>query len=150
MVHSLVLGTHVAAGAVGLVAGATALVARKRRGPHPTAGVVYQLSVLGLSTSAVGLALFDPGRLWWLALIGVATQAAALGGWWVARLRFPGWLPWHVRLMCGSYVSFVTGFLVTNWSSPLAWFLPTIVATPLIARATARRSAPPRPREVAA
>ena len=44
----------------------------------------------------------------------------------------------HVGLMAGSYVSLVTALLVVNWSNPLAWILPTVIGTPLIARATAR------------
>jgi len=40
--------------------------------------------------------------------------------------------------MAGSYVSLVTALLVVNWSSPLAWILPTVIGTPLIARSAAR------------
>jgi len=40
--------------------------------------------------------------------------------------------------MCGSYVSLVTALLVVSWDSPLAWILPTVIGSPLIARARAR------------
>ena len=42
--------------------------------------------------------------------------------------------------MCGSYISLVTALLVVNWGSPLAWILPTVVGSPLIA-VTSRRAA---------
>lgn len=143
---NLLLGFHVAAGVAGLVIGPVAMTARKRRGLHTRAGLAYQAAVALLTTTAVGLAALEWGRLWWLALIAVATEAAALGGWWARRRAFRGWIRWHVQLMAGSYVSFVTAFLVVNWSSPLAWVLPTVVASPLIARASARapRSLEPR------
>lgn len=73
-------------------------------------------------------------------MIAAATEAAALVGWFVRRRHRPGWLPWHVSLMCGSYVSFLTAFLVVNWHTPLAWILPTVIGSPLIAM-SARRAA---------
>lgn len=71
-------------------------------------------------------------------MIAVATESAALIGWIVKRRHPPGWLPVHVGFMCGSYVSFVTAFLVVNWESPLAWILPTLIGSPLIALAVRR------------
>ncbi len=62
--------------------------------------------------------------------------------------------------MCGSYLSFVTAALVVNWTSPLAWLLPTAVGTPLIIWAVQRATHPsirpstlppqPMPREMSA
>ncbi len=98
-----------------------------------------------MTTTALLLVAAAPARLWWLGLIAVATEAAAVGGWAMRRRHPPGWLAWHIRLMSASYVSFVTAALVVNWSSPLAWIVPTLVGTPLIARAAARAGAP-RPR----
>jgi hypothetical protein len=133
---------HIAAGLVGLGAGALALLAPKRRGRHVRAGTVYQGATVVLSTSSVGLVALDPS-LWWLGLIAVATQVAAGTGWLVARRRPAGWLVWHVNLLAGSYVSFVTAFLVVNIDSIAAWIVPTLVASPLIARASARAAQSP-------
>ncbi len=44
----------------------------------------------------------------------------------------------HIGAMCGSYVSFVTAFLVVNIDGPIWWFLPTLVGSPLIAWASKR------------
>ncbi|MGI8549830.1 MAG: hypothetical protein ACR2PL_03375 [Dehalococcoidia bacterium] len=144
--HTLLLFIHICAGVTGLLLGPLAMTARKRRGLHTRAGTAYQVAVAVLTASAVGLAMLAWDRLWWFVLIAAGTEAAALGGLWVRRRRFAGWLPWHVSLMCGSYVSFVTALLVVNWGSPLAWILPTVIGSPLITRAAARV----RPRPVRA
>lgn len=145
MLRSVVLAVHVVAGVAGLALGPLAMSAAKGPGRHTRAGTAYQGAVAVVAITALGLAALAWARLWPLALIAVLTEAAALAGWWLARRRVAGWLPWHVRLMCGSYVSLVTALLVVNWGSPLAWVAPTLVGSPLIAlavsRATTRQSA---------
>jgi hypothetical protein len=138
--RSLLLAAHVSAGFVGLLVGAAALLARERRRWHVRWGLAYQAVVALMTSSAVVLAATAAATPWGLVVIAVATEAAAVTGWVVARRRRPGWLPLHVSLVAGSYVSFVTAALVVNWSSPLAWVLPTLIGSPLIAR-VARRSA---------
>jgi Predicted membrane protein (DUF2306) len=137
--REILLGVHIAVGTVGLLVGPAAMLAPKRRGRHPTLGRVYQISTAVLCLSAFGLVAYRPS-LWWLGVIASATWAAALGGWWAARRRPPGWVRWHLNLMCSSYISFVTALLVVNlgFGSPIAWIAPTLVGTPLIARANAR------------
>lgn len=142
MVHTVLLGVHITAGTIGLLLGPLALAVPKRAGWHPRLGVAYQGAVAVMTASTLGLAALAPGRLWWLGLIAVATEAAALAGWAVRRRHSSGWLGWHIRLMCGSYLSFVTAALVVNWASPLAWVLPTAVGTPLIIRAVQRATHP--------
>ena len=135
MLRTVLLTAHITAGSIGLLLGPLALLAAKRAGWHPRLGLAYQGAVAGVTVTALGLTALAPVRLWGLGLVAVATQAAALAGWRARRRAAPGWLPRHVRLMCGSYVSLVTAALVVNWSSPLAWVLPTVVAVPLISRA---------------
>ncbi|MDQ2729319.1 MAG: hypothetical protein M3Y91_15995 [Actinomycetota bacterium] len=134
------LAIHILCGTAGLALGPVAMAAPKRHGRHTTAGIGYQAATAGLCVTAIGLVTLKPS-LWWLGLIALGTEAAAAGGWVIQRRRPPGWLPWHVSLMCGSYVSFVTAFLVVNTSGiPAAWIAPTVIGTPLIALA-ARRAA---------
>jgi hypothetical protein len=66
-------------------------------------------------------------------------------GWLLGRRRPPGWLPWHISLMCGSYISLVTALLVVNLGvhAIIAWALPTVVGSPLIARAAYRAATSP-------
>ncbi len=138
MLHTVLLSVHVTAGAVGLMLGPLAMAVPKRAGWHPRLGVAYQGVVAVMTVSALGLVALAPGRLWGLGLIAGATEAAALAGWAVRRRRPSGWLGWHIRLMCGSYLSFVTAALVVNWASPLAWALPAVIGAPLIPRAVKR------------
>lgn len=137
MVHTILVALHVIAGVAGLAAGPAAMLVPKGR-LHARLGLAYQGCVAVLTVTAVGLVLFDPARLAALGLVAVLTEAAALGGWLLARRRPAGWRPWHVRLVAGSYVSFVTAFLVVQWPHPVGWILPTLVGSPLIAWASAR------------
>ncbi|GAA2003910.1 DUF2306 domain-containing protein [Nakamurella flavida] len=133
-----VLALHIAAGVVGLLLGAVVLTAPKRAGRHVVAGRAYQGAVALMTGTALALVVSDPGRLWGLGIIAVATEASALAGWVARRRHRPGWVVRHVVLMCSSYISFVTAALVVNWASPLAWVVPTLIGAPLIAR-TVRR-----------
>lgn len=144
MLRTVLLSLHIAVGSLGLVAGPAAMLLPKRRGWHTRLGLVYQGLLAVLCLSAFGLVAIDPS-VWWLAVIGAATWSAALAGWWVRRRRVPGWLPLHVSFMCGSYVAFVTAFLVNTWGSPLSWILPTVIGSPLIAWAAARVGSAERP-----
>jgi hypothetical protein len=138
MLHHLLLSVHVGAGTAGLVLGPLAMAARNRWGRHTRLGLAYQAAVALMTSTALALVALAPARLWWLAPVALATEAAAVAGWMVRRRHAAGWLPRHVRLMAGSYVSFVTAALVVNWSSPLAWILPTLIGTPLIEVAAKR------------
>lgn len=144
-VRALLLVAHVGAGCVGLLIGAAALLARRRRGWHVGLGRTYQAVVALMTSTAVVLAATADTTPWGLVVIAVATEAAAVTGWVVARRRRPGWLPLHLSFMAGSYVSFLTAALMVNWSSPLAWVLPTLVGSPLIAWAARRAGRAPAP-----
>jgi hypothetical protein len=127
------LSVHITSGSLGLLVGPLAMLAPKRPGRHPRLGRAYQLLVALLCLSAGGLIVLEPS-LWPLGLIAALTWAAALGGWWMRRHQPRGWLQWHVSLMCGSYISLVTALFVVNLNGRLvAWLLPTLVGSPLIA-----------------
>jgi hypothetical protein len=150
-----VLAVHVLAGGTAVICGATAALARKRPGRHPRAGRIY-LSALGVvfATAAAMTVLRWPHNLHLLA-IGTVAFIAGLAGWRARRRRRPGWARRHLLGMGASYVTLLTGFYVDNgpqlpvwrllpdWSF---WFLPTAVATPIVARALLRyRTPPPEP-----
>ena len=134
--HELLIAVHVAAGAVGLVAGPLAGVVRKVRGLHTAAGWAYQACCAALCSTALALVALSP-RLWPFALIAVPTQAAAAGAVVVRRRRRPGWRPLHVQLALGSYVSFVTA-LVVQVAGGWWWSVPVVVGTAVVAAVTAR------------
>ncbi len=141
--HAALLALHIGCGGLGLLIGPLAMAARKhprRAGVHwhRRLGLAYQATVAGLCISALWLVALRPS-LWWLGLIAVATQVAALVGWHTRPSAPPSMVTVHVGAMCGSYISFLTAFLVTNVDGPAWWFLPTVVGSPLIAW-TARRA----------
>ncbi|MGI8574106.1 MAG: hypothetical protein ACR2MA_01930 [Egibacteraceae bacterium] len=151
--HSLLLLVHVTAGATGLVVAWPTLAVPKRRGAHVWWGRVYMVAVVTMCVTALALVASRPAELAGLGFIAVATLACALGGLWMVRrrprLRRGTWLIWHLNLMGSSVISFVTAFAVQMTDGhPLAWIVPTIVGSPLIARRTAaaQRGRPPRPR----
>ena len=127
------LSIHVVSGSLALLTGPVALAAPKRHGWHPRAGTWYLALAAVLCASAVGLAILRPA-VWWLGVVAAATLAAALGGRALRRRQRPGWLPGHVALMCGSYLSLLTALLVVNLGlgNPVGWVLPTAVGSPLI------------------
>ena len=134
------LGAHVAAGVVGLVLALPVLLARKGGPLHVVLGRVYVGAAVVLSVTALGLVVLDPGLVG-LGVVAVLTLGWALGGLFVARRRPQlrgGWLVWHLNLMGSSVIAFVTGFAVqTADGHVLAWILPTIVGSPIIARRSA-------------
>lgn len=133
-VHEPLLALHIASGAAGLLLGPLAFRASKRRGGHTSLGEAYHWVMAAVCVSAAGLAIIDWSRIWWFLPIAAFSYANALVGYVAARRRRPGWLPWHVRGMCGSYVALLTALLVVNTGGALlvAWFIPAIVGTPLI------------------
>lgn len=138
MTHDALLVVHVAAGAAGLLLGPSAVIAARRQRWRAQLAVAYQVAILVVASSAVGLAVLAWQRLWWLTLIAVITEAAALGGLWTARRRLTGWPAWQMRLLGGSYVALVTALLVVSWGGPLSWILPVVVGTAVIERTTTR------------
>ena len=114
--------------------------ANKGPGLHPRLGVHYQRLTAGLSVTAGALVYFRP-RVWPLAVVAAVTEAAAFGGWWMRVHQPHDWLRHHISLMCGSYVSFVTAFLVVqNQHALWPWILPTVVGTPCITWVSIRHS----------
>ena len=140
--HQQLLIVHIALGFLSLLLGAIAMVAPKRRGIHTLAGESYHWVVLAVCVTAVVLAVWDWAALWWFVPIACGSYAFALLGYLAAKVRWRGWLQWHVSGQGGSYIAMVTAFLVVNWQtlsgssgiySPLAWAIPTLVGSPIIA-----------------
>jgi hypothetical protein len=129
------LTIHIVSGSLALLAGPVAMLLPKQRGWHTRLGTGYVVLVGLLSVSAIGLAAMKPA-LWWLGVVAFVTLAAVLTGRELRRRHPPGWLPLHISMMCGSYISLTTALLVVNLGlgDVLAWMLPTVAGTPLIAR----------------
>ena len=152
MLHTALLVPHIVAGSLGLVAGLAAGLVPKRAGWHTLLGWTYQGCCAVLCLSAFGLVALD-ASLWAFAVIGVATEACAVGAVVVRRRRRPGWLPLHANLVLSSYVSFVTA-LVVQTVGGFAWVVPVVLGSALISvvvgrltvRERRRPSGPQQPR----
>ena len=133
--HDVFLALHITAGSVGLLLGPVLFAARKRPGLHTIGGEIYHWNFVVLFITAVVLAAMSWDEIWWLALVGAFSYSFALRGYLEAKRRRPGWLPRHLAGQGGSYISMTTALLVVNFgtASPIAWILPTLVGTPLIA-----------------
>lgn len=138
--HGLVLAAHVAAGSTGLILGPLTMLAPKRRGRHTQLGGPYHWATFAVFVTAIALVVSELDRLWWFIPLAGFSYGQALVGYLAVRRRRPGWLPRHVRGMGGSYIALVTALLVVNLGDQtfVVWLLPTVIGTPLIARAVAR------------
>jgi uncharacterized membrane protein len=130
-----ILAVHIAAGTTGLILGPLAMRASKRRGPHTRLGETYHWVMLAVCLSAAALAVLAWHRIWWFLPIAAFSYANALLGYLAAKRRRTGWLRRHVRGMGGSYIALATALLVVNVGQrlPIAWFLPTVIGSPVIA-----------------
>lgn len=149
MALSILVGFHILCGITAVLCGAAAMLAPKRAGRHPVFGRCYLAAVGGALVTGTSIAATDWTHLWHLAALGAVTFGCVSVGYAARRIRWKGWLPVHVLGMSGSYVAMLTAFYVDNgprlpiWEllPPISfWFLPTLVAAPLVARALIRHS----------
>lgn len=142
----VVIIAHIAAGLAAVVLGAAAMLAPKRPGRHPRRGRGYLLALAALVTTAIAIAVARPHTAFLLIIGSIALALAGLG-FTARRVRWPGWLPWHITAMGGSYIAALTAFYVNNgprlplWRllPPVTfWFLPAAIGVPLIALALIR------------
>lgn len=145
--HDVTLIVHIAAGAVCVLVGLGALLARKRQGLHTALGETYHASYVVVLISTVIMSLLNWAELAHLFFIGVFSYGLALWGYLARKRRRPGWLTWHISGLVGSYIGVLTAVLVTNGPNlpgfqalpeQLFWFLPTIVGAPLVFLTVAR------------
>jgi len=131
---------HIAAGLAAVVFGAGAMLAPKRPGRHPRRGRGYLLALAALVATATGIAIARPHTAYLLIVGSIALLAASVG-YTARRVRWPGWLPWHITGMVASYIAALTAFYVDNgprlplWRllPPITfWFLPAAIGTPLL------------------
>lgn len=147
----VVITAHVLAGIVAVATGATAMLAVKRPGRHPRAGLAYVAALGVVTTTAAAIAIARPHTAFLLIPGGLA-MVAALIGYAARRRRWRGWLAHHITGMALSYVLALTAFYVDNgprlplwrYLPPATfWFLPAAVGLPLLVRALRRHVKPP-------
>lgn len=139
-----VVGAHVLLGLACVIAGAMAMLSRKRAGRHPCNGTIYFWCLAGVFLSAAGLAAVRWAEDYHLFVLGAFSFAAAYLGRRARRDRWRHWLRLHIAGMGSSYVLLLIAFYVDNGKSlpiwkelpPVAyWLLPAAIGIPLIVRA---------------
>ncbi len=143
----LLVATHVIAGIIAVIAGASAMLSAKGGARHRLGGLVFCFALTVLVATGTSLAAIDwPGR-WHLFLMGAVAYALAAFGFAARLIRWRGWTSAHIIGMGGAYIAMLTAFYVDNgprlplWRllPPIAfWFVPSIVGLPLVVRALYR------------
>ena len=149
LLFSLLLVLHVVAGMTCVVTGAAASLSPKRRGRHPSFGLVYfwALAVVFLTSTVMSFVRWSDDA--YLFVLGALAFSCALVGLIARRQRWRGWTTAHILGMSGSYILLLTAFYVDNgprlplWKElpqVAFWIGPTLVGGPIVARALARHA----------
>jgi hypothetical protein len=140
----VIVGIHIPLGLACAIAGATAMLSKKRRGRHSTAGKVYYWCLLALSASAGFLSVMRWAENYHLFTLGALSFASAWLGRSALLQRWPHWARLHITGMGLSYILMLIAFYVDNGKQlPLwkdlphfaYWLLPLAVGVPLIVHA---------------
>jgi len=141
---AVIAGVHIPLGIACVVAGAVAMLLRKRRGRHSTFGSIYFWCVLALFASATFLSVMRWRENYHLFVLGACSFACAWFGRSALRLRWKQWIRLHMTGMSLSYVLMLIAFYVDNgkqlpvWRDlphVTYWLLPLLVMAPFLLRA---------------
>lgn len=144
---TILLLVHILAGLTAVVTGAAAALTRKRRGRHPRLGTIYYGAAAVVFLTAIGMGVLRWGQDSHLVVLGTLSFAAASVGYAARKIRWPGWLGYHIVGMGLSYIVLLTAFYVDNgprlpvWDHLPAityWTLPSLIGIPLVIRALRR------------
>jgi len=147
MMFAGLLVIHILAGLTCVITGVVAMVSPKRPGRHPRFGAVFYGAISLLFATATGMAAMRWSRDYQLFLIAAAAFGSASVGYAARKIRWKGWITFHISGMGLSYVALLTGFYVDNGPSlPVwkllphltYWLLPGAIGVPLILRALVR------------
>jgi hypothetical protein len=128
---------HLVVGIVCVLAGATAMLSRKRRGRHSTFGTVYYWCL------ATGLSVVHWAENYHLFIIGSLSLIAATIARRALRQRWRNWVRLHIAGMGLSYILMLTAFYVDNgknlpfwreFPQIAFWLLPAGIGIPILLR----------------
>jgi hypothetical protein len=138
---------HIPLGVVSVVAGVFAMLSRKRRGPHSTAGNVYFWCLAALFASTALLSAMRWTENVHLFTLGALALGSAWAGRTALRKRWTNWVRLHIAGMGFSYVLMLIAFYVDNGKQLPLWkdlphftyrLIPLAIGVPLIVRALLR------------
>lgn len=146
---TLLLLVHIPASLCAVLTGALAARSRKGPGRHPLLGTSYYaaLALVFVTATGMGILRWAPDR--YLIVLGTLSFAAASLGYGARKIRWKGWLNYHISGMSLSYVLLLTAFYVDNgprlpiWNqlpTITYWTLPSLIGLPLALRALRRHA----------
>ena len=142
-----VVAAHVIVGLACVIAGLIAMLSAKRPGRHPIAGTTYYWCLAMVFASMSVLSAMRWPENAHLFFLGMLSFAAATVGRAARRVRWSGWLKYHIFGMGVSYILLLTAFYVDNgpnlplWRnlpSLVYWVAPSIVGLPILIRVLLR------------
>lgn len=142
-----VVAAHVFVGLACVIAGLVAMLSAKRPGRHPVAGTAYYWLLAMVFASMTVLSAMRWPEDAHLFFLGVLSFTAATVGRTARRVRWAGWLKYHIIGMGSSYILLLTAFYVDNgpslplwrdFPSLIYWVAPSIVGLPILIRALLR------------
>lgn len=101
---------HIAMGVAAMGIGAAALSIKKSNPLHPKLGEAYHWIMLTTCVSALVVGAQVPG-ISPFEILAYPSYGFALLGYVSAKLRFKGWLRWHITGQGGSYIALWTATL---------------------------------------
>jgi hypothetical protein len=147
LLFSGLFAIHIAAGAVGYSAGLLAALSPKRRGRHPRLGTIYYCALAVIFVTATGMSILRWTEDAYLFVLGSLSFTSASVGYAARKIRWRGWLSFHIGGMSASVIVLATAFYVDNgpkFASQVPtlvyWLGPRVVGIPLLVRATVRHS----------
>ena len=143
-----IVAVHILLGLICVVAGAAAMLSKKRPGRHPNFGAIYYWSLAALVLTASILSFMRWQENYHLFTLGVLAFFAATVGRAARRTDWPRWAKLHVIGMGSAYILMLTAFYVDNgrqlpgWKELphwTYWTVPAIFGVPLMIWAAVRR-----------
>ena len=142
-----VVGSHILGGLICIVSGIGAMLSEKRRGRHVSFGSIYYWFLGWVCASGTFLGALHWSQDYYLVLLAILSIGSASIGRMAHRRHWQGWAYTHVVGMSLSYVAMLTAFSVEDGENLLLgrdiphilyWFLPSLIAVPLVTRALMR------------
>ena len=149
LLFSLLLLVHVPAGLLSVVTGVVAMRSKQRPGRHPRFGEVYCWGLAVVFATATGMAVLRWQEDAYLLVLGALSFGLGSIGYAARKVRWPGWMTFHITSMSLSYIVLLTAFYVDNgprlplWDRlpPIGfWVGPSLIGLPLLARALPRHT----------
>lgn len=137
----MLIGIHVLAALVCVVAGIVAMLSKKARGSHPKAGTVYYWGLMVVLVTVIIVSILRWEEDYRLFILGVLSFASAFMARKALIQKWKGWPFYHVSGMGLSYIILLTAFYVDNgrflpvwrdFPQIVYWTLPGLIGIPII------------------